>query len=124
VKPWKVTAVLAVLGAIAGGAAAIPLTFFGKIISGAPNPATLHEYAWNIRVLAVMGAVFSPVFAWGALRHVPIWRAVVEPALAAIAGSIVSMLVMPALFPFTASGPAVASTHLLSKRYENRRPVP
>lgn len=88
----QISFILALLGAIVGALVAIPVTWLGKIIAEAPDPATLSNYLWNMRVLAIMGAVFGPLLAWSSLRRVPLWRAALEPGLGALVGAILGML--------------------------------
>lgn len=89
---WRVNLLLIVLGAIGGAVAAIPLTYLGKWIAGAPDPATVANYLWNMGAFAVMGGLFSPTLTWSAMRRVPLWRAVVEPAIGGVVGSILGFL--------------------------------
>ena len=111
IRPWKITALIAGLGVIGGAAAAVILTYLGNIISGAPRPAPLSVYIWNIRIFAILGGVFSPVFAWGMLRNAPIWRIVAEPAAAGVLATVGCMLFAPSLFP--AIGPAAILTAMV-----------
>lgn len=83
---------LVIAGAIGGAIIGAALTLLGKIVAGAP-PATAANYAWNMAVFGLMGAVVSPVVTWSALRQVPLWRAVVEPLVAGAAGAAVGVLV-------------------------------
>lgn len=87
-----VNLLLMVLGAVVGVLAAIPLTWIGKFITGAPDPATAANYFWNMRAFGIMGAVFGLVLAWSALRRVPLWRAALEPAAGAVIGGSLGMM--------------------------------
>ena len=122
-QPWKITAALAVLGVVGGAVAAVTLTCLGKIISGAPQPATLREYIWNIRIFASIGGVFTPIVAWGMLRNVPIWRIVVEPAIAGILSTVACMLFVPVLFPAIAPSAMLVAMVRLNSRYRDRAEV-
>jgi hypothetical protein len=82
---------LVAFGALAGAAVAIPLTALGKLVAGAP-PATLSNYLWNMGVFGTMAAVVSPFVTWSALRRVPLWRTIVEPAVAGVAGAAIGFL--------------------------------
>lgn len=88
---FRINLLLAVLGGVVGALAAIPLTWVGKVLSGAP-PADLANYLWNMRVFGIMGALFGPMLAWSSLRNVPLWRAALEPAIGALAGAALGML--------------------------------
>lgn len=90
-----VTGVLACLGAIGGGAAAVILTFVGDWVSGAPGTPGVAIYRWNVGAFALVGSVFGPLTAWSALRRAPIWRTIVEPACAGVAGTVVGILLAP-----------------------------
>ena len=110
----RVNLLLATMGAIVGILAAIPITWIGKIVAGAPQPATMANYLWNMRAFGIMGAVFGPVLAWSTLRRVPLWRASLEPAAGGIIGALIGMLTgSAALFLlFAASGIALAAWRL------------
>jgi hypothetical protein len=51
------------------------------------------NYAWNMAAFALIGAVISPVVIWSGLRNVPLWRTVLEPLAAGIAGAAAGLLV-------------------------------
>ena len=88
---FRINLLLALLGAVVGALAAIPLTWVGKVLSGAP-PADLANYLWNIRAFGIMGAMFGPLLAWSSLRAVPLWRAALEPAIGAVIGAALGMM--------------------------------
>ena len=97
-RTFRVTLLLAALGAIGGALAAIPITALGKLFTGAP-PASLPNYLWNMAALAAMAAIGSPSLTWSVLRRVPVWRAIVEPAVGGIVGGAVALaLGAPAAF--------------------------
>ncbi len=83
---------LAVVGAVAFGLAAIPFTVLGKIVSGAPFPITTSNYLINIGAFALMGAIFSPLLTWSALRRAPLWRALSEPATGGVIGATIGTM--------------------------------
>ncbi|MBP9898234.1 MAG: hypothetical protein KBF28_07680 [Gemmatimonadales bacterium] len=87
---FRINLLLALLGAVVGALAAIPLTWVGKVLSGAP-PADLANYLWNMRVFGIMGALFGPMLAWSSLRNVPLWRAALEPTIGALVGAALGM---------------------------------
>ena len=88
---FRINLILAILGGVVGAIAAIPLTWVGKVVSGAP-PADLANYLWNIRAFGIMGAMFGPMLAWSSLRNVPLWRAALEPAIGAVVGAALGMM--------------------------------
>jgi hypothetical protein len=89
---------LVVAGAVAGAVVGVALTVLGKIVAGAP-PATMSNYVWNTVAFAMFGALIGPIVTWSALRRVPLWRTVVEPLIAGVAGAAIGVAVgSPALF--------------------------
>jgi hypothetical protein len=44
---------------------------------------------------AVAGAILAPVASWTLMRHVPIWRAIVETLLGTILGASIGMFLWP-----------------------------
>jgi hypothetical protein len=89
---------LVIAGAVGGAVVGTALTVLGKIVADAP-PATLSNYLINIAWLAVFGAVIGPAVTWTALQRVPLWRTVLEPLLAGIAGAAIGVaLGSPVLF--------------------------
>jgi hypothetical protein len=88
----RVNLLLAALGAVVGILASIPLTWIGKLLAGAPDPATAANYLWNMQAFGIMGALFGPILAWSTLRRVPLWRAALEPAAGAIVGATLGMM--------------------------------
>lgn len=108
---------LVVAGAVTGAVFGLVLTRLGKIATGAP-PATLANYLWNAAVFAAIAAVVSPVFTWSELRRVPLWRTLVEPLAAAVAGGcaavIIGVPVLILLLPPLGLGLGIAN---LRRRY-------
>lgn len=84
----RIYLLLMALGAVGGALASIPLTWLGKVITEAPDPATLANYVWNMRAFAIMGALFSPVLTWSSMRRVPLWRTIIEPAIGGLVGAV------------------------------------
>lgn len=95
---FGITALLAGLGGVFGAVAGIALTFLGNVISGYSVPPGVDIYATNAGILAAIGAVGGPVAAWTLLRRVPLWRAVAEPAGAALLAGVGAMVLAPGLF--------------------------
>jgi len=117
----RVNLLLMVLGAVVGIVAAVPLTWFGKFISGAPDAATAANYLWNMRAFGIMGAVFGPVLAWSALRRVPLWRAALEPAAGAVVGASLGMMLgSGASFLLLAAGGVTAAAWRLNHAHRDR----
>ena len=88
---WQITALLVVGGALVGALVGLALTVLGKIVAGAP-PATAANHLWNATAFAVLGALLAPTVTWASLRHVALWRALVEPLAGAVLGAAVGVL--------------------------------
>jgi hypothetical protein len=90
IKPgskWHIVLSVCLLGSIAGALVSIPITWLGKVVSGAP-PATMANYIWNMWVLGFTGLLIGPMVMWSALPRVPLWRAVTEPMVACVLGAL------------------------------------
>lgn len=117
----KITAALAGLGALGGAVSGVVLTYLGNIISGYPVTPGIDVYAWNVGIMVGLGAVFGPPFAWTALRRVPLWRTLLEPAVAGILTSVGAMLFLPeALFPLLVPAAIFAAAGRLAFVYRDR----
>ncbi|MCC6241764.1 MAG: hypothetical protein IT353_02935 [Gemmatimonadaceae bacterium] len=92
VRIFGVSVALVAIGAIVGAFASIPLTMLGKVVAGA-EPAILANFLWNAGVFGVLGAIGGPLLTWSALRHAPLWRAMLEPALGALAGAVLGSII-------------------------------
>jgi hypothetical protein len=112
---------LTIAGVVGGGIVGAVLTILGKLVAGAP-PATIYNYAWNVVIFGLTGAVIGPTVIWSGLRRVPLWRTVVEPlaagvgaaALGVVLGSGVAFLVLPPVA-------IVAATARLRYTYQEKR---
>ncbi|MEP6834047.1 MAG: hypothetical protein ABJB74_11660 [Gemmatimonas sp.] len=91
-RTLRVNVLLASMGAVCGAVASLPITALGKLIAGAP-PASTSTYLWNMGVLAALAAIGSPFLTWSALRRVPLWRAVTEPGIGAVAGGAIALAI-------------------------------
>ena len=110
---------LTIAGALSGTIVAATLTILGKVVAQAP-PATLSTYLWNMGVFGVLGAIVSPLVTWSALRRVPLWRTVVEPLGAALAGAAIGVLAGSGVL-FLALTPLGASAAIARLSYSHRR---
>jgi hypothetical protein len=66
---------------------------------------------------AVLGGVLGPLVAWTALRHVPLWRLLLEPAVGTVPGALIGWSIphpigVPRLIVFPLIGMAVAALRL------------
>ena len=114
-----VTGVISGLGALGGAVAGVVLPPLISRIVGA-FPPTPEVYVRNITIMAGFGAVFGPVLAWSMMRFVPLWRSVLEPAIAAIAASIVSALVAPSLFAVLVPGAVILAAWRLNRAHRGQ----
>ena len=80
----KISAALAILGAIAGAIGGCLALALLVIVFGGPLDVTLWEVGGFVAALgAGCGVLVAPVLSWTLLRDVPIWRCATETALAA-----------------------------------------
>jgi len=121
----KITAALAGLGRLGGAVSGVVLTCLGNIISGYPVTPGIGVYAWNVGIMAALGAVFGPPLAWTVLRRVPLWRTLLEPAVAGILASVGVMVFLPEpLFPLLVPAAIFAAAGRLAFIHRERSGVP
>ena len=89
---WRLRLGLIIAGIVGGAIVGAALTILGKIVGGAP-PATIPNYVWNMVVFGLFGAVIGPIVTWTALRRVPLWRTILEPVVAGVAGAAIGVAV-------------------------------
>ncbi len=82
---------MVIAGTVSGAAVGAALTVLGKIVADAPA-ATPANYLWNMVAFGLIAAIVSPIVTWSALRNVPLWRAILEPLAAGIAGAAFGVL--------------------------------
>jgi hypothetical protein len=104
---------LVIAGLASGAIVGVAITILGKIVAGAP-PATLSNYLINIAWFAAFGAVIGPAVTWTALRRVPLWRTVLEPLVAGIAGAAIGVALgsLPLFLALVPIGIGAAATRL------------
>ena len=83
---------LVIAGIIGGAFVGATLTTLGKLVSGAP-PATLSDYVINLCWFGLFGAIIGPIVTWSALRRVPLWRTMLEPVVAGVAGAAIGVAI-------------------------------
>ena len=74
-----------VIGAVLG---AVSLWVATAILGVGPNVGSAELLAAGAQAGALTGMVLAPISAWALMRHVPLWRAIGEPALGTALGSI------------------------------------
>jgi hypothetical protein len=116
-----VTAILSAIGALVGAVLGM-LTITALLL--ATGGRRLFDDASGVLTFAaglggLLGFILAPVAAWTLMRHVPIWRAVLETALGTALGAAVGYLVatdrgdaMLWPLPFALAGFAVAALRL------------
>ncbi len=90
----RVNLLLAALGAFMGAAIAVPLTWLANLTTGFSGPIVFELFRLNMMAFGLLGLVVGPVLGWIALRRVPLWRAALEPALAAFIGATAGLFLM------------------------------
>ena len=100
-RVWKVTGSLAatgaVVGAVAGMAALIPVALQNHFASTPDDGLVGPLSSWLFLsggIGAATGAIAGPILGMGLLRSVALWRVVLEPAVGAIAGGMAGWLVI------------------------------
>src|SRR5215207_8620758 len=86
-----VTAGLGVAGGVVGGALGVLAFLFITLVSGRIEWMRSMAAFVDTAALfgATIGAVLAPIAAWTLMRHVPIWRAIVETAVGTAGGVVV-----------------------------------
>ena len=90
-----VTAFLALSGGAVGALTAIVLSILGTVVANATLPSGHVEYHFGPLGFALAGAVGTPVLSWLLMRRVPLWRAVAEPAVGGILGTLLALASIP-----------------------------
>ena len=108
-------------GVCGGALIGMVLTVFGKVVTGAP-PATMSNFLVNAGWFSLFGAIIGPAVTWSALRNVPLWRTVMEPLAAGVAGAAIGVAVgSPTLFLALVPVGIGASVARLSYSYRTQR---
>ena len=90
-RPLLVTLVLAGSGALIGALAAPLLSAAASRLASAPLTAGRITYVFGPSELAMAGAVSIPLLTWLLMRRVPLWRALVVPAVGASLGLLIAI---------------------------------
>jgi hypothetical protein len=94
-----VTALLSALGAAVGAITAPVLSFLATAVAQATLPTGRVEYFYGPVEFAIVGAIGTPVLAWLLMRRVPLWRAIMEPAIGGVLGTLIALAAIPVLHP-------------------------
>jgi hypothetical protein len=88
-----VTLTLSAIGAIVGAVLGA-FALWGLSIA-IRNPHSIELMGPAAGVGAILGGVLAPIAAWTLMRHVPLWRAILETALGTALGLAVGWVVGP-----------------------------
>ena len=91
----RVTALLSASGAVVGAVTAVALSFLATSVAQATMPAGRVEYYFGPLSFAVVGAIGTPLLTWLLMRRVPLWRAIGEPAIGGVLGTLVALAAIP-----------------------------
>jgi hypothetical protein len=95
----QVTALLSAGGAAAGALSAVALSFLATAVANASTPTGHVEYYYGPAGFAFVGAVGTPVLTWLLMRRVPLWRAILEPAVGGVLGTLLALITIPLFHP-------------------------
>ena len=91
-----VTLALSAIGAVVGGVmSALAFWTLAVAVGLPPRPEDWRVVRTAAEIGGILGAVLAPVAAWTLMRHVPLWRAIVETALGTALGIAVGWAVGP-----------------------------
>jgi hypothetical protein len=91
----QVTALLSALGAVVGAVTAVALSFFATVVAQATIPVGHVEYHYGPFGFAVVAAIGTPLLSWLLMRRVPLWRAIGEPAMGGVVGTLLALSTVP-----------------------------
>ena len=122
VRKLRVTAGVIIACALVGGLCGLLALFPAAIVHPAAADDLLVSeivpFAFGFG--AVLGALLGPPVAFSALRHVPLWRVLLEPAIGTLTGACAGWLLswtnwapeFPSLLAFPLLGMAIAAIRL------------
>ena len=87
------TLVLAATGAVVGAAFGVAGLWGLSIVIR--NPRSMELIGAALYVGGLLGFVLAPIAVWTLMRHVPIWRAIVETALGTAVGVVAGLMIGP-----------------------------
>ena len=91
-RTLRVTVGLIIACAIVGGVCGL-VALLPSVLHPAPDDLTASEVAPLVFGYgALLGALFGPPIALSTLRHVPLWRVLLEPALGTLIGALIAWL--------------------------------
>ena len=91
----QVTALLSAGGAVVGALTAVALSSLATVVANATTPVGHVEYHYGSAGFAIVGAIGTPVLTWLLMRRVPLWRAIFEPAIGGVFGTLLALSTIP-----------------------------
>jgi hypothetical protein len=91
----RVTALLSASGAVVGAATAAALSFLATSVAQATTSGGRVEYYFGPLGFAIIGALGTPLLTWLLMRRVPLWRAIAEPTVGGVLGTLVALAAIP-----------------------------
>jgi hypothetical protein len=91
----QVTALLSAGGAAVGALTAVALSSLATAVANATTPFGHVEYYWGSAGFALVGAIGTPALSWLLMRRVPLWRAIIEPAIGGVVGMLLALSTIP-----------------------------
>ena len=91
----QVTALLSASGAIVGAATAVALSFLATVVAQSTITSGRVEYRYGPLGFAIVGAIGTPLLTWLVMRRVPLWRAIGEPAIGGVLGTLLALAAIP-----------------------------
>jgi hypothetical protein len=95
----QVTALLSGGGAAAGALTAVALSYLATVVANATTPSGHAEYSYGSAGFALVGAIGTPALTWLLMRRVPLWRAIIEPAIGGVVGTLLALSTIPLFHP-------------------------
>jgi hypothetical protein len=95
----QVTALVSAGGAVVGALAAVALSFLATAVANATTPVGHVEYYYGPAGFASVGAVGTPALTWLLMRRVPLWRAILKPAVGGVLGTLLALSTIPLFHP-------------------------
>jgi len=123
----QVTALLSAGGAVVGALTAVALTFLATAVANATITGGHVEYSYGAAGFALVGAIGTPALTWLLMRRVALWRAIIEPAIGGVFGTLVALSTIPLFHtpvlmqPFCVLGGIALAAFRLRRANRNNR---
>jgi len=92
-----VTAGLSVIGALVGAVLGILAIAFVGLVTDGPGGILDASVLFGTTALfgALVGSILAPIAAWALMRHVPLWRAILETSVGTMLGVVLGYWLGP-----------------------------